>query len=742
MASLLDWLRPKLTTQEQIEKYQQEQIEKYGYRIITPARRKGLTDIIKSVFVAVFADQEHFPSEITQHIFSWLSIIDLMKIERVSKSFQANVGEVIRMRAKFYGFESLLSPKNSLKSLMLCANSIREQGLIKSPDEDENVLISLKHKEIAEIFDNAQETTPHLEYLAKFCFKVHPIPDDLKKLDRIVLKNQMGLPMMGKKLTTKTKLWKNLSAWNGPHTDYVFRILLLMGANPNKTMELYIDKYNKKCNLPLLYVAAKSNRTSIVKLLLEHGARVDESGPLPCGKTALQISAKKGNTEIMTALLDLGANVNFNGKRLSPALAFTSIRRRERVESARLLIERKANVNQRCKDQRTPIFFAACNGHLKIMDLLIQNHANCTLLDIEGKSVLHWAVIYKNYEAIRKLLNTTTLNLNIQDRGGNTPIMHAVKNRDLKAIHILHEYKANLDKVLHLAYDIKWIDGLKECVKLKANLNTVDGKGTTVLIKAIKENQSSLVAFLIDQGAYLRGAAHAAYDYNKIALFKSMINSGADVNELVGNKTLLVKAVEKNDKNTVQVLLSQNADCTIPGPDQRTPLQIALRSKYFDIASMLLEDPTSVMTHKTLSPVYIAVEENASISLIKKIYEHSSKLNLNFLSEESILDNSTPLHLAVIKGNFEAMLYLLKMGASEGADINAVTSTGATALHLAIEGRDQRQTSLILSTLLSFGADRTIRNKEGKTPKDLARKLGKKDWILLLKKLPIAQNIM
>ncbi len=119
---------------------------------------------------------------------------------------------------------------------------------------------------------------------------------------------------------------------------------------------------------PALYYAAGSGNSEIVKLLVEHGANVNEQ---PEGEeTALMVSTVHGYADIAKLLLAAGANVNARDK--SGATALTDAARKGQTEIVHLLIEHGADVNVRLADDNTALSWARVRGTPEMVDMLLR----------------------------------------------------------------------------------------------------------------------------------------------------------------------------------------------------------------------------------------------------------------------------------------------------------------------------------------------------------------------------------
>ena len=77
--------------------------------------------------------------------------------------------------------------------------------------------------------------------------------------------------------------------------------------------------------------------------------------------------------------------------------------------------------------------------------------------------------------------------------------------------------------------------------------------------------------------------------------------------------------------------------------------------------------------------------------------------------------DSTPLHWAAFAGAELALSYIVAWD----CDINSIDAKGLTPLHLAVKSSEDLRSTKSIKQLLIKGADRNIRDFQGKKPIDL-----------------------
>lgn len=147
------------------------------------------------------------------------------------------------------------------------------------------------------------------------------------------------------------------------------------------------------------FTAIKRNNPSTVQNLLSRG--FDPNTLNPQGIHGLLLAIQEPSPKVVDVLLRWPkTNVEFRTVKDESPLMLASLR--GQLDLARKLIERGADVN---KPGWAPLHYAATNGHLEIMDLLLENHAYIDAESPNGTTPLMMAALYGTTPAVKLLLD-------------------------------------------------------------------------------------------------------------------------------------------------------------------------------------------------------------------------------------------------------------------------------------------------------------------------------------------------
>jgi len=184
-----------------------------------------------------------------------------------------------------------------------------------------------------------------------------------------------------------------------------------------------------------LSIAINENRPEIVKMLLKHGAEVNEdAGRLPLiialrntkmlkvllengadvnaidsrGFTALlallaeqSYSFNDNFEQIVEILLDKGADTNIGSKGDFPTTPLGAAVGRQKTSIVELLIKHNADVDKRTSYNSsdylaTPLIIAVRENRADVVELLLKNNADVNKTDSQGNTALGWAMYLSN----------------------------------------------------------------------------------------------------------------------------------------------------------------------------------------------------------------------------------------------------------------------------------------------------------------------------------------------------------
>ena len=206
-------------------------------------------------------------------------------------------------------------------------------------------------------------------------------------------------------------------------------------------MALFFKPHAK--GIPPLLTAVLNSDLEAIKTISNSGANVN----MPFGgfkETALHMASKVGDVATIKLLLSKGADINTMSFNKNTPLNIACYYSKE--EAAKFLIEKGCDINQQDVTHRSPLMLAIERGLTSLVQMLL-DHPKCdiTHFDRRKRNILHYAVIYRNLDAI-KIMQSKRLVRYLSDqpdRLGVFPILMAARKGYLNVMVALLSAGAN-----------------------------------------------------------------------------------------------------------------------------------------------------------------------------------------------------------------------------------------------------------------------------------------------------------
>lgn len=165
-----------------------------------------------------------------------------------------------------------------------------------------------------------------------------------------------------------------------------------------------------------LMIAASRGHRDCVRLLLDHGAKVDEA--TDAKRTALMLTT---DAQVVRALLEKGADVNLRDAEGMTALMYAIRDPRAESEAVEALLSGGAKVDTQDESGRTALTWAAIGGRADVVRALLSKHAALNPKTNTGRTPLALAAINGRIEVVRQLTQAGA-RLNEKDSSGKTAL--------------------------------------------------------------------------------------------------------------------------------------------------------------------------------------------------------------------------------------------------------------------------------------------------------------------------------
>jgi ankyrin repeat protein len=368
-------------------------------------------------------------------------------------------------------------------------------------------------------------------------------------------------------------------------------------------------------------------------------------------------SALEGDLTEVKAML--AARVNVNAKRDDANVtALILASQNGHLEVVQFLLDAGADVNVETNDGATALMVAAHNCHLEVVQALLAAGADVNARMLDGKTASMLAPDHGNQE-VSQLLNETSER--IED------FFDAVRSGDVNQVSAMHA--------------------------AKANVNWKDSDGNTALICASQEGHLETVQVLLTAMADV----NAKNEYGETALMWASRNCHKGIVQ-----TLLASKANANakdvDGNTALIWAALYSHLEIRDNKQKNPnfQEDNFRHRLLEIVLALLaagadvNAKTAHFSTKARIGASLRGRKDLPISLTLSFkYECDAMAEVDAISR--MTDGNTALMEASSIGHIEMVLALLEAG----ADVNARRRDGRTALIAALSNGNQEIVKLL-----------------------------------------------
>ena len=440
-------------------------------------------------------------------------------------------------------------------------------------------------------------------------------------------------------------------------------------------------------DLRLLEAVKRQDRAAFKQLLKE---RVDVNAAQPDGTTAIHWATYHDDTEILEALLRAGAKVN---------------------------VATDAGV--------TPLWLACTtNASEGIVRKLLDAGANPQLAPNTGEAPLMWCARTGALEAVKALLGRGA-QVDVRERHSDqTALMWAVAARHPDVVKTLLEFKADPRARTKVTTELVY-KGFRYITapppQTEGIIENVKRGGFTPLLFAAQQGDRASADLLISAGADVNDADASGASVLVVAahsghgeLAQLLLDRGADPNAAGAGYTPLHAAVLRGDPALVRALLTK-------GADPNTPLEAGTPVRKYGVdyalsAAWIGATPYWLAAKFAESEIMRLLAE-AKVDTRRAIANGTTPLMATLMGSAGQGDRrerfQTEVQMAVAAPlDAEATLAAATLAIELGADLDATTSTGDTALHLAAT----RALTPVIKLLATAGAALDIKNKRGQTP--------------------------
>jgi ankyrin repeat protein len=339
-----------------------------------------------------------------------------------------------------------------------------------------------------------------------------------------------------------------------------------------------------------LYWASSRGYCKCVKML--HSCMKPDFEKSLCnhsGRSPLATAAENGHVDCLDFLLQTHIfDLNQQDTGGYTALSLAAARAQDQIISMLLGLERsyELDVNLADANGRSALFWAcSANTTSGVSKLLHDERTNPNLLDRHSRDATSWACQDGLANVVKLFVDNPSVTLSNQDAAGNTPLIYAVKSKDLRTVTALFR-RSRRSRLWNASAEL--------------NIAAKDAEGRNALSWAASTGDSKILAHLLKYGSSeanvrdINGWPPLAwtmdppgFPQNAIMLLPHCGNRIHDRDEF--GSSLLSTAIRWRQFEIAQVLIEQtDIDVNSKNSAGRTALSFAASSGSWETAKLLL----------------------------------------------------------------------------------------------------------------------------------------------------------
>ncbi len=412
--------------------------------------------------------------------------------------------------------------------------------------------------------------------------------------------------------------------------------------------ETDLDEQNNSGYAPLHYGVMKT-RTEVVALLLEAGADPDVVNNQ--SKTPLDLAISSSKDEIIDLLLEAGAAAE------APVDSIHVLAWNNEVRGVKLHIYAGTDIDQADEFGYIPLLLAVEQGHIGVVELLIQHEANLEVADEHGFTPLVMSAELNHPEVLQILLDAGA-DIEVEDKAERTALDWAIIMQSTEAEEILRENDApsGAEKSFIAAIQTNNIDAVNALLEAGADVNEPAYTTKTPLHYASHSRNKDILNLILSKGADLEAKTEQGFTPLSYAVglnhpdnCRILLEAGAEVDSVDNwKRTNLNVAAYWGLADVAATLLEFNANPNVLDQWHWSPLDIAEAFGYTDIAEMIIEAGG-------VNGPKISIHEAAAFGDNDMV-----ALHLFFGTDINLLSDTgeTPLDAAANVGNAETVTFL------------------------------------------------------------------------------------